>query len=137
VRAFVDTNVLVYAVDRAEPEKRARARAILAAGEHDLVLSPQVLAEFYVVATRKLAEPVPAPAAEAMIEALMPLATVTIDGALVRTAVARSRSWGVSLWDALVLVSAEVGGCEVVFSEDFSTDRRYGAIRVVNPFESA
>jgi predicted nucleic acid-binding protein len=137
VRAFVDTNVLVYAVDRAEPDKRAKARAVLEAGEHDLVLSPQVLAEFYVVATRKLAEPVPAPAAEAMIEALLPLVTVTIDGGLVRTAVARARDWGVSLWDALVLVSAEVAGCEVVFSEDFSTDGRYGELRIVNPFESA
>lgn len=135
VRAFLDTNVLVYAVDSADPAKRAKAEALLALrDEHDFVLSPQILAEFYVVATRKLAVPLPEATAEAMIEALAPLSVVVIDAALVRAAAASARAWQMSLWDALVLRSAESAGCDVVFSEDFATDRAYGSIRVVNPF---
>lgn len=135
VRAFLDTNVLVYAVDSADPAKRAKAEALLASrDEHDFVLSPQILAEFYVVATRKLAVPLPEATAEAMVEALAPLSVVVIDAALVRAAAASARAWQMSLWDALVLRSAESAGCDVVFSEDFPTDRAYGSIRVVNPF---
>ena len=50
--AFVDTNVLLYAVSTAgdEAAKRLTARAILE--REDLVLSVQVLQEFYVQATR-------------------------------------------------------------------------------------
>ncbi|HET6582305.1 MAG TPA: PIN domain-containing protein [Nannocystaceae bacterium] len=57
-RVFVDTNVLVYAFDRDEPAKRKRSLAILE-GEDDLVLSTQVLQEFYVTVTRKLRDHAP------------------------------------------------------------------------------
>ena len=52
VAAFVDTNVLLYAVSTVadEADKRRTARAIL--DRDDLVLSVQVLQEFYVQATR-------------------------------------------------------------------------------------
>lgn len=55
-RSFVDTNVLVYADDRAEPEKRERARDLL----HELipsrnaVLSLQVLRELFAASRSKL-----------------------------------------------------------------------------------
>jgi predicted nucleic acid-binding protein len=40
----------------------------------------------------------------------------------------------VSFWDALILSAAETAGAQVVLSEDFTHDRTYGALRVVNPF---
>ncbi len=58
-RALVDTNVLVYAYDRSEPEKQRRALEVLdrlAVG----VLSTQVLAEFFVAVTRKIPAPLSA-----------------------------------------------------------------------------
>mgnify|MGYP001604525162 CR=1 FL=1 len=64
---FVDTNVWVYTVDAADPVKRERAlKAIAPALGRDLVVSTQVLAEFYAVVTRKLAVPVPLDDAEAV-----------------------------------------------------------------------
>ena len=50
--AFVDTNVLLYAASTVgdEASKSATARATL--GREDLVLSTQVLQEFYAQATR-------------------------------------------------------------------------------------
>ena len=62
---FVDTNVWVYAVDAADPAKRERALEVTApARDRDLVISTQVLAEFYAVVTRKLVVPASAEAAE-------------------------------------------------------------------------
>ena len=60
---FVDTNVWVCAVDAADPAKRERALEVIAPTRgRELVLSTQVLTEFYAVVTRKLAVPVPASA---------------------------------------------------------------------------
>jgi predicted nucleic acid-binding protein len=54
---FVDTNVLLYAnsADRSEAEKARKARGILA--REDFGLSAQVVQEFFVNATQKIAHP--------------------------------------------------------------------------------
>ena len=58
-KVFVDTNVLVYAYDRSEPEKQRRALTVL---DHLVLtgtgaISTQVLAEFFVAVTRKITYP--------------------------------------------------------------------------------
>jgi len=76
---FVDTNIWVYAVDAADPVKRERAlQAIAAVPGRDLVVSTQVLTEFYAVVTRKLAVPVPEDEAGAMVDQLRALPVVAI-----------------------------------------------------------
>jgi predicted nucleic acid-binding protein len=134
-RLFVDTNVWVYAVDVADPAKQARARAVTAPGQgSDIVVSSQVLSEFYVVTTRKLARPLAEAAAAAMVERLADLPVVSVDADLVSKAIAGSRAWQVSFWDALIIEAAGSAGCNVVLSEDLAGDRAYGAIEVRDPF---
>jgi predicted nucleic acid-binding protein len=131
---FVDTNVWVYAVDAADPVKRERAlKAIEPVPGRDLVVSTQVLTEFYAVVTRKLAVPVPQDEAEAMVDQLRALPVVAIDGSLVAAAIAGSREWQVSIWDALIIRAAESAGCRRVLSEDLADGRTYGSIVVENP----
>lgn len=132
---FVDTNVWVYAVDAADPVKRARALDVIApAPGRDLVISTQVLTEFYAVATRKLAVAVPAEDAEAMVRQLSLLPVVAIDASLVASAIVGARVWQISIWDALILRAAEVAGCRRVMSEDLAHGRAYGSVVVENPF---
>ena len=84
---FVDTNIWVYAVDTADPTKRQHAlEAVAPAPGRDVVVSTQVLTEFYAVVTRKLAVPVPPDDAEAMVRQLMALPVVAIDASLVASA---------------------------------------------------
>ncbi len=135
---FVDTNVWVYAVDAADPTKRELAlQAIAPASGRDLVVSTQVLTEFYAVVTRKLAVPVPLDDAEAMVRQLMALPVVAIDASLVASAVTGSREWRISIWDALIVRAAEVAGCRRLLSEDLADGRTYGSITVVNPLAAA
>jgi predicted nucleic acid-binding protein len=135
---FVDTNVWVYAVDAADPAKRERALEVVApARGRDLVVSTQVLTEFYAVVTRKLAVPVPAQDAQAMVAQLSALPVVAVDASLVAAAIAGSREWQVSIWDALILRAAEVAGCRRVLSEDLADGRTYGSVVVENPFAPA
>jgi predicted nucleic acid-binding protein len=132
---FVDTNVWVYAVDAADPAKRARALEVTApAPGRDLVISTQVLTEFYAVVTRKLVVPVSAEDAEALVRQLAVLPVVAIDTSLVVSAIAGSREWQISIWDALVLRAAEIAGCRRVLSEDLADGMTYGAVVVENPF---
>ena len=132
---FVDTNVWVYAVDAADPAKRERALAATApAAGRDLVVSTQVLTEFYAVVTRKLALPVPVDDAEAMVRQLAALPVVAIDSAVVVSAITASRTWQISIWDALIIRAAEVAGCRRILSEDLADGVMYGSVRVENPF---
>lgn len=138
-RDFVDTNVLVYAVDDADPAKRDRARSILAAdgAASRLVLSTQVLCEFYVVVTRRLEQPLsPADAADAVRE-LSKLAVVGADPDLVGDAVRLSIEAQLSLWDALVVEAARVAGCGRVLTEDLSHGAEIASVRIENPFAAA
>lgn len=136
IRTFLDTNVLVYAFDNADTRKRDTARSILAGAEPgELVLSTQVLAEFYVVTTRKLPEPLPEQAAARAVEQLAFLPVVPADATLVLAAVRRSLSDQLSLWDAMVIEAAIAGGCRRLLTEDLSHGAGYGPVEVTNPFE--
>jgi len=132
---FVDTNVWVYAVDSADPAKRERALEVLSpAPGRDLVISTQVVSEFYAVVTRKLAVPLSPDDAEAMARQLLALPVVAVDASLVASAIAGSREWQVAVWDALIIRAAEVAGCRRVLSEDLADGRAYGSVTVENPF---
>ncbi len=133
-RVFVDTNIWVYAVDGSEPDKRERARSIIAPRQDaHIAISSQVLSEFYTVVTRKLASPMTEEQAAQMVDRLAQLPVVPVDADLVLRAIAGSRTWGISLWDALIIRAAEVAGCTVVLSEDLADGATYGSIRVSNP----
>jgi predicted nucleic acid-binding protein len=134
-RTFVDTNVWVYAVDAADPVKRARALEVLApSSASNLVVSTQVLIEFYVVVTRKLAKPLSEDEAQAMVDEIARLPVAPADLDLVTTAMAGSREWRISLWDALIIRAAEISGCDRILSEDLAHGAVYGSVRVENPF---
>jgi predicted nucleic acid-binding protein len=135
--AFFDTNVLVYAEDHGEPEKRAIALKVLAdhVASDDIVLSAQVLSEFY-VAVRRLKRPLAAKQALNALEQLAAFPVVPVTADLVVAAAAASERYQVSHWDALILETARASGCTVVLSEDLNDAQDYGGIRVENPFKS-
>jgi len=134
-RSFVDTNVWVYAIDADEPAKRARARAVLdPAAAGSLVVSAQVLGEFYVTVTRKLSKRVPLDVADAMIGRMRQLPVVAIDADLVSAAISGSRAWQLSYWDALIVAAAASAGCTLLLTEDLADGATYGGVRVEDPF---
>jgi predicted nucleic acid-binding protein len=134
-RTFVDTNILVYAVDDSEPEKQELARRSLGASRYgQVVLSTQILGEFYVTVTRKLAEPLPDAKASEALNWLGLLSVVSIDTTLVKSAIQVSRSAQLSYWDSLVLAAAARGGCQRLLSEDLDDGQQIGSVRVENPF---
>jgi predicted nucleic acid-binding protein len=132
---FADTNVLLYAIS-ADPQERAKreeANAILAA--RDLVLSAQVLQEFYVQATRRSRpDRLTHPQAAGLVESFLRFRVVEITGGLVLSALAARERFEISYWDAAILEAARAAGCEVLLSEDLSDGQDYAGVRVENPF---
>lgn len=135
-RQFVDTNVLVYRFDHDEPAKRDRAREILdaAGGSGRLVLSTQVLQEFYVSVTRKLTRPLPVEDAKKAVRHLSVFPVAQIDAALVLDAITLSQDHQISLWDALILHAAAREKCTEVLTEDLQDGWKILGLEVVNPF---
>jgi predicted nucleic acid-binding protein len=135
-RAFLDSNVLVYSVDESPAEKAKHERAIelLSAQPENLVVSTQVLQEFYVVTTRKLKSPLSEEVAARAVRGIAKLDVVGVDVPLVLSAVDTSRTARVSLWDALIIEAASRAGCERVLSEDLNTGQVIRGVRIENPF---
>lgn len=130
---FLDTNVVVYAFDRADPEKRARAIAILEEGKR-LVVSTQILLETWWVLTRRLAEPLGEEEASMVIETLTQLPVVNTDPELIQRAIRTSRKMRIAIWDAMIIEAARGAGCNRVLSENLQHGRDYGGVVVENPF---
>ena len=135
MKAFVDTNVLVYAVDRADPARRARAREVLAIGaDGGLVVSAQVLAEFLVV-TRRLAVPVAPAVARELARTIAGAAEVIAQSSeLVLAASERAEREQLSLWDAMIVQAAVDAGCDVLLTEDLQHGRDHDGLVVRDPF---
>ena len=134
VRSFFDTNVLLCTDSSSAPVKRKRALELL--GEHRLartgVVSLQVLQEYFVGATRKLA--VDVGVARRKVELFANYHLVVLDVEDVLAAIDLHRLHQVSFWDALIVRAAKEGGCSVLYSEDLQDGRTIDGVRIVNPF---
>lgn len=133
-RTFLDTNVLVYAFDNANPAKQECARQILSSPPGPLAVSAQVIGEFYVVVTRKLAEPLDLVSAETAVTHLRRLPVVPVDADLADAAAVTSREHQLSYWDALIVEAAIAAGCHRLFTEDLDDGARFRTLSVENPF---
>lgn len=137
-RTFLDSNVLVYSVDESPAEKVKHALAVdlLSARAEDLVVSTQVLQEFYVVTTRKLENPLSEERAARAVRGIANLDVVGVDVPLVLAAIDTSRTANISLWDALIVEAASRAGCGRVLSEDLNAGQSIRGVRIENPFDS-
>ena len=135
-RAFFDTNVLLYLFDNSVPAKKAQAQEVfydeVEAGR--AVLSTQILQEFYVNATRKLAEPLSAEAAEEQVRDFARLPLVRTDEVMILAAIERHRSMSFSFWDALVVEAALRAGADRLLTEDLQHGQEIEDLTVENPF---
>jgi predicted nucleic acid-binding protein len=130
---FLDTNVVVYAFDRADPARQRTAIALLTGGGR-LVVSTQVLLEAWWVLTRKLESPLDEDRAREVIDQLCCLPVVATDAELVRRAIDAGRRFRIAVWDALIVEAARSGGCRRLLSEDLQPGMDFDGVVVENPF---
>jgi predicted nucleic acid-binding protein len=134
VDAFLDTNVLIYAVSSSPAELSKKERALELIEHADFGLSAQVLQEFYVNVTAKIALPLAPDAAVALLEEFKTFPIVWTDYPLIVAGIELALRFGISYWDGAIIAAAERLGAATLFTEDLSHGQRYGSVQAVNPF---
>jgi predicted nucleic acid-binding protein len=137
---LVDTNVLVYAYDRAAPDKQRQAIAVVdALARRRLgVVSTQVLSEFFVAVTRKIVQPLTVAEARRRIDVYIQTWTVLdLTGMIVLEAARGVETYQLSFWDAQIWAAARLNQIAHVFSEDFNVGATIEGVQFINPFEGA
>lgn len=136
MKSFVDTNILLYAVshDPSEREKSGIARELLL-GEN-LHLSIQTISEFLANAIKP--KKLGMTRSEAVLfssvwEERCEIHPLTLDHSKL------ARTWFepglLSWWDSLILASANLAGCDRLYSEDLNPGETYGMVKIINPFD--
>jgi predicted nucleic acid-binding protein len=136
VKAFVDTNILVYAYDRGAGAKHAKALDLLENLwlEGTGILSTQVLQEFYVNVRRKAQRPVTVEQARDLVSDYLAWDPVVNDGAAMLEAIDLENRYKLSFWDSLIVAAAQKSGASIIYSEDFNHGQKFGSVEVRNPF---
>lgn len=136
-RVFLDTNILVYAVDHRDPAKQSQAMRLVTACIRDGsgVISTQVLQEFAAVSVGKLRQNFSIVSRQ--IDMLESLEIVQVTPRMIRRGLEIYGQHKTSFWDATILAAAEHASCQRLWSEDFATGTTYGSMVIENPFASS
>jgi predicted nucleic acid-binding protein len=133
---FVDTNLLVYAIDPQELKKRESIKDCLRQiiNHHTLVLSPQSLNELYRVVTEKR-DLFPRRDAQELILAWSEFCVGPYDLGVTRQAWRIQDRHGFGWWDCMLLASASLAGCDIFLSEDMKHEHVVDDLTIVSPFK--
>ena len=138
-KVFLDTNILIYAVDTSPAYQRNQeiARKLIATHIQNEtgVISIQVLQEFFVVSTGKIKIPLSSEEALEYIHYLSILEIVQPNLDMVITAVHLHQKHLLSFWDAMVIQTARAADCTLLLSEDLNSGFRLGSLTIQNPFQ--
>ena len=136
-KAFLDTNIIVYAFDQTSPKKAKIVQELIAAGvaEKQLVISYQVVQEFTNVALRGFRVSIQTLDLESfLMKALFPMTVVPWTPSLTIQALRLQATHQMSWYDSLIVGAALQSGCKLLYSEDLQHGQRFGALTVENPF---
>ena len=133
-RSFLDTNILIYSIDRANPGKQDTALELISrhAKERTGIISTQVLQEFYSAATRKLGvEPLQA---RQHLRDFRVFDIVQVTPAIIEEGIDCSIINQLSFRDALIIAAAATAASSELLSEDLNHGQTIQGITVRNPF---
>ena len=133
---FVDANVLVYAFDASAGARQAAARELIERlwDSGTGCLSVQVLQEFFVTVTRKVAKPLPIEEASARLREFSAWKVFSPTADDVLAAIAIQQQSKLAFWDAMIVRAAAESQCDVLWTEDLSDGHSIQGVRIRNPF---
>ncbi len=134
---LLDTNVLVYAFDKAEPDKRAQAMQLILELQTGSLgcLSIQCLSEFFNATTRGATPKLSIDEALTHVQDyLLAFPTFPLTQSIVLAAARGVRDHSLSFYDAQIWASALINEIPLIFSEDFQDGQTLEGVRFVNPF---
>jgi predicted nucleic acid-binding protein len=134
-KLFLDTNVLVYAFDWSEPEKRLAAQEMIQR-EVDWCISWQVVQEFSSLALHRFKRPMlPEDLRDYLDLVLLPNCRVMPTAAIYGQALRIQSQAQYCFYDSLIVAAALVSGAKQLYSENLEPGGLFGTLEIVNPFK--
>jgi predicted nucleic acid-binding protein len=135
---FIDSNVLLYTIDNSNAAKQSQAIEAVAraSSQGGVVISTQVLVEFFNISTSKLKPGLTHQAASEMLERLCEFEVIPSSAQGVLQATKLVQRYKLQWWDALILEAAVRANADTLLSEDGQHGQRFGKLVVHNPFQS-
>ena len=136
---FFDTNILVYAYDRGEPEKSKIAAHLIQETweDHRAVTSFQVLQEFLVTTVHKIKTPLVLNQAVEICKNFCTWEPVATNQEIFFDACQIMAQNKLSYWDAAILAQAMWASCRYLYSEDLQNGFELKGLKVINPFHGS
>jgi predicted nucleic acid-binding protein len=132
---FIDTNLWVYLYAKNPPEKYGQIRQLVTDQFEGTILSTQILGELYHVLTRKDLT-TSAKAQTIVVEMATSFPVLDIDTSKVLQALDISTRLQYSYWDSLVIATALLADCQILYSEDMHHQQIVDEkLHILNPFE--
>ena len=136
-KCFLDTNLLIYAWDNTEPNKKNLIISFLNSIKVKSypIISTQTLGEFYNIAVKKLG--LTKDQSYLICEEyskIFPVYEITTENVLHAMQISKKTQF--SYWDSLILAMAVDTGCSVLYSEDLNIGQEIEGVRIINPFVS-
>jgi len=137
---FIDTSIIVYAYDLSEKEKRAKCKALVESGfkgEAELAVSNQILAELFVVLTKKIENPISVEDARTIIAGIIEsdnwikadYNSNTVKGAILRVGKIKKAHF----WDALITETMLENHIHEIYTENIKDFEKFPGIKAINP----
>lgn len=130
-KVFVDTDLWVYFYS--ESPKGLQIRELIDRHFEDLVISTQILGEFFHVLSRKKIQ-TKEKAREILLQLANTFEVQEIGLGEVLRALEIHFQYGYSYWDSQILSSALKAGCSILYSEDLQHNQSIEGLRITNPF---
>lgn len=112
--------------------KRSKELFNQTAEENLVVLSTQILQEFFVTMTKKLGhDPL---VIKNLLTLFKDFEIININTPIIFEAIDISVLKRISFWDSLVISSASAGNCRIIYSEDLNHGQMIGGVEIINPF---
>ncbi|GHV72689.1 twitching motility protein PilT [Spirochaetia bacterium] len=136
-KIFIDTNILVYTVDKFDKNKQMIARKIIKETIFNdvAVISTQILQEFYNVCTIKL-HMKPLKVKGYVHNYIENVEVVQNGSAIIERGIDISIMSKISFWDALLIAAAESANCTELITEDLNDGQIINGVKIKNPFNS-
>ncbi|MGR3318320.1 MAG: PIN domain-containing protein [Candidatus Anammoxibacter sp.] len=138
-KVFLDTNILIYAIDSSDKEgaKRNTAKSLIKKiieGENGAI-SIQVAQEFFQISTKKIKAPISVDDAIEYLKYISIMEVVSPGFEVVVLAARLQQKHRFSFWDAMIIQSALSIGCKKVFTEDLQDGFVIDGLEIINPFK--
>jgi predicted nucleic acid-binding protein len=132
---FLDTNVLAYSLDLADPRKHQVARELFGrAVQQEFTISGQVVAELAAMLLQKYASQFSGQDVIAVLDSLRSVPLIAADVDLAQRAVEAHAAYGIHFYDGMIVAAAERAGSSIIWSEDLNAGQEYFGVKIKNPF---